>query len=250
MADACVGVFALLILACILGFFTWSASFRFVAKHQQGIHTRRGKIKRLVGPGKYYVWPLTDVFYTVDMRSQNLDASAMDLMTIDKQRLGMDVFMKIRVIEAEKALFGVTNYKDATCYSAIAVAGDVVSEMELEVALSSKTQIQSRVLHELSSEARRWGVEVDDVHVRFWEVDPGFCPACGQVCPPESKVCSRCGKKLVPVPSDLSERYRMAMGTESRAVGAHKIKMAYAPDNLNAPYEVEKGFRFWRKRRN
>lgn len=138
--------------------------FVVLQPYERGVLSRLGRVKGELGPGFHWCWPfhIDQVFHEhVTPRTTNL--AGLSTTTSDGYSIGFDAVVTWRISDIHKALFEVTDLKDAiadTCAGHIGTA------------LASATWDEVRtgaVVDNLTSICRKrgwkWGVEIQQVQL-------------------------------------------------------------------------------------
>ena len=141
-----------------------------IKPYEEGIYIFMGTFKRVLKPGLNFVSPVFREVIIVDERVQTLDVPKQEVITKDNSPTNVDAVIYIKVVDPQKAVFQVQNYKVATVLLAQTNLRAVIGDMELDEILSNRHTINMRLRDELDRATDPWGVKVDSVEIK--EVDP------------------------------------------------------------------------------
>ena len=167
-------IFIALIL--LRGFFT-------VPQSQAKVLERLGKFKRVAFGGLNVRIPFLDVFrivgyinrpehrkecglYCIDLREQIFDVHKQQVISKDNINLEVDTIIYYKVIQPEKAAYGITDLPKAIEQLALTNIRNEFGRMDLDEALGSRTQINSHLKGVLEEATSQWGVDILRVEVQ------------------------------------------------------------------------------------
>lgn len=152
------------------------SSFYTVNEWERGLKFKFGEFSgEVIEPGWHLKWPIANTISKFDVRIQTLDADAEKFVTVKKEEILVDNFVKWKIRDLQqfyKANLG-GNFKEAERKLASTVNSslrDEVAKKEIEeVVHSDRLDIMKVVQEKLYKEAEALGIEVVDV--RFKRVD-------------------------------------------------------------------------------
>ncbi|MCI0398715.1 MAG: paraslipin [Chloroflexi bacterium] len=102
----------------------------------------------------------------IDLREQVLDFPRQSVITSDNVVMEINAILYYRVIDPVKAIYQVANFADAIEKLTQTTLRNVVGEMTLDQTLSSRDQINARLLATLDVATNTWGVDVTRVELQ------------------------------------------------------------------------------------
>lgn len=246
MANADIALF--LMIATLVIIAVLRTGIKNIKPHEEGVYIRRGRFVRILEPGLNIVAPVFNEVIIVDRTPQTHQIGPHVLFTEDGKEVVCKIRVSLRVRDTQKAFFEVTNYRSALLHVVSNSAQKFVSGMKHEDVLSSRGVIESKILESASTAANGFGVVVNAVNLQIQGAVTLTCGTCGASNPAFNSYCSCCGNRTVIEPADNPRRHEAVQRTDGRSIGPHRIKVAWSPDNLSAPYEVDRGFGVWRRK--
>ena len=162
-----------LILLAILAVFVFIvavASIRIVQPYQKGVIERLGRFQRTVQPGLTLIVPFIDAIQKVDMREQVVDVPPQEVITKDNVVVTVDAIVYFEATDPVKLVYNVADFYNAATKLAQTNLRNVVGEMELDAALTSRDHINAKLREVLDDATDKWGVRV--VRVEIKRIDP------------------------------------------------------------------------------
>jgi regulator of protease activity HflC (stomatin/prohibitin superfamily) len=161
----------ILIAAIVVVLFVYvAAGVRIVRPYQRGIVERLGKYKETTEPGLRIIIPFIDKLTRVDMREQVVDVPPQEVITKDNVVVSVDAVVYHEATDAQRLVYNVANFMLAVTKLAQTNLRNVVGDMQLDEALTSRDTINHRLRDILDDATDKWGVRV--VRVEIQRIDP------------------------------------------------------------------------------
>ena len=85
-----------------------------IQPYEQALQIRLGQYIGRLNPGFRWVIPFITEVIKVDLRTQVMDVPQQEVITKDNSPTNVDAIVYVRVVDPEKSVFEVSNYKMAT----------------------------------------------------------------------------------------------------------------------------------------
>ncbi len=161
---------ALLVLLALFLFIVALAGIRVVRPHERGVVERLGRYQRTAVPGLTLIVPFIDSMRKVDMREQVVDVPPQEVITRDNVVVTVDAIVYFEATDPVKLTYNVADFYDAATKLAQTNLRNVIGEMELDQALTSRDVINAKLREVLDDATDKWGVRV--VRVEIKRIDP------------------------------------------------------------------------------
>jgi regulator of protease activity HflC (stomatin/prohibitin superfamily) len=162
-------VIVLITIALVL-FVYVAAGVKIVRPHQRGIVERLGKYKETVEPGLRIIIPMIENLRRVDMREQVVDIPPQEVITEDNVVVSVDAVLYYEPTDPQRLVYNVANFILAATKLAQTNLRNVVGDMQLDEALTSRDSINTTLRQILDDATDKWGVRV--VRVEIQRIDP------------------------------------------------------------------------------
>jgi len=143
---------------------------KIVSPYQNGVIERLGKYKQTAGPGLRLIVPLVDKLRKVDMREQVIDVPPQEVITQDNVTAAVDAVVYFEATDPQRLLYNVSNFMLAVTKLAQTNLRNVVGEMTLDEAFTSRERVNTTLREILDEATDKWGVRV--VRVEIQRIDP------------------------------------------------------------------------------
>ena len=156
------GLIALLVIGLYL-----LSSIKILREYERAVIFRLGRmLARPKGPGIILVfWPV-DTMLRVDLRQEALEVPPQDVITRDNVTLKVNAVITLRVIDPNRAVVQVSNYRYQTLQFAQTTLRSVLGEVELDELLAHRDKLNTRIQTILDQHTDPWGVKVMNVEVK------------------------------------------------------------------------------------
>jgi regulator of protease activity HflC (stomatin/prohibitin superfamily) len=122
---------------------------------------RLGKYSGTLGAGFHVLIPFLDVIrYKHNLKEIAIDIPEQVCITRDNVQVGIDGVLYLKVLDPERASYGITNYVFAITQLAQTTLRSEVGKIELDRTFEERTNINIAVVSELDKASEAWGVKV------------------------------------------------------------------------------------------
>jgi regulator of protease activity HflC (stomatin/prohibitin superfamily) len=153
-----------LIVLIVLGLVVLFVLFRTaVVVPQQSAYVveRLGRYHATLDAGFHILVPFVDVIrYRHSLKEQALDIPAQVCITRDNVQVGVDGVLYMKVLNPERASYGISNYVFAISQLAQTTLRSEVGKIDLDRTFEERTAINQQVVGELDKASDPWGVKV------------------------------------------------------------------------------------------
>jgi regulator of protease activity HflC (stomatin/prohibitin superfamily) len=144
--------------------------FRIIRPFETGLVERLGKFNRQASPGLNIVLPGLERIIIVDMREQVIDVPPQEVITKDNVTITVDAVIYYEPTDPKKLVYNVGDFIQAATKLAQTNLRNVVGDLELDAALTSRETINTQLKLILDEATDKWGTRV--VRVEIQRVDP------------------------------------------------------------------------------
>ena len=151
-------------------FIVVGAGLKIVSQYEKGLVERFGRYDRTVDPGLRWIWPFIERIRRVDMREQVVDVPPQEVITEDNVVVTVDAVVYYRATDPVKLRYNVANFILAATKLAQTNLRNIVGDMDLDEALTSREAINTQLRQVLDEATDVWGTQV--VRVEIQRIDP------------------------------------------------------------------------------
>jgi regulator of protease activity HflC (stomatin/prohibitin superfamily) len=165
--DALVFLLVILAVAAIL---VAAAGFRVVRPFEKGLIEFLGRYEKTVDSGLRWVIPFVKRITKVDMREQVVDVPPQEVITKDNVAVTVDAVIYYEPTDPVKLKYNVGNFILAVTKLAQTNLRNVVGDLDLDSALTSREIINAKLRQILDDATDKWGTRV--VRVEIQRIEP------------------------------------------------------------------------------
>ena len=159
-----------LVVVIVGAFIVIGAGLKIVSQFEKGLVERFGRYDRTVDPGLRWIWPFIERIRRVDMREQVVDVPPQEVITEDNVVVTVDAVVYYRATDPMKLRYNVANFILAATKLAQTNLRNIVGDMDLDEALTSREAINTQLRQVLDEATDVWGTQV--VRVEIQRIDP------------------------------------------------------------------------------
>lgn len=159
-----------LVVLLVFLFIIVAMGVRIVSPYEKAVVQRLGRFLRVAPSGLTVIIPFLDSLTKVDMREQLVDVPPQEVITKDNVVVTVDAIVYFEATDPVKLIYNVVDFHSAATKLAQTNLRNVVGEMELDEALTSRDKINLKLREVLDDATDKWGVRV--VRVEIKRIDP------------------------------------------------------------------------------
>ena len=167
--EAIIGSAFTLVLGIVLVYLI-SRAFKIIRPYEKGLVERLGKFSSERTAGLNVIIPGVDRLITVDMREQVIDVPPQEVITKDNVNITVDAVIYYEATDPQKLVYNVGDFITAATKLAQTNLRNVVGDLELDAALTSRETINTQLKSILDEATDKWGTRV--VRVEMQRIDP------------------------------------------------------------------------------
>ncbi len=143
---------------------------KIIRPYERGLVERLGKYRDTVEPGLRLIVPFIERIEKVDMRERVVDVPPQEVITSDNVVVSVDAVIYYEATDPQRLVYNVVNFYLAVSKLAQTNLRNVVGDMQLDEALTSRDTINTRLRDILDDATDKWGTRV--VRVEIQRIDP------------------------------------------------------------------------------
>jgi regulator of protease activity HflC (stomatin/prohibitin superfamily) len=154
------GLLALLILAFLVLIVVAKTAI-VVPQQSAYVVERLGRFHGILNAGFHVLLPFVDVIrYRHSLKETAIDIPAQVCITRDNVQVGVDGVLYLKVLNPERASYGISDYLFAITQLAQTTLRSEVGKIDLDRTFEERTNINTAVVSELDKASESWGVKV------------------------------------------------------------------------------------------
>ncbi|MDO8273042.1 MAG: stomatin-like protein [Gammaproteobacteria bacterium] len=140
---------------------TIAKTARIVPQRSNFVVERLGKYSRTLDSGFHLLIPFIDkVAYQHTLKEEVIDVDRQTCVTRDNIQVGINGVLYMQVVDAQKASYGINNYRHAASQLAQTTMRSVIGQTDLDKTFEERAKINEDVVKALDEAASPWGIKV------------------------------------------------------------------------------------------
>ena len=172
--EAVIALFVIVALALIV---IAAIGIRIVRPYERGLIEKLGRYERTVESGLRWILPFIQRMSKVDMRERVIDVPPQEVITKDNVVVTVDAVIFFEATDPVKLKYNVGNFQLAVTKLAQTNLRNVVGDLDLDAALTSRELINGKLRQILDDATDKWGTRVVRVEIQRIEPPPDVTEA-------------------------------------------------------------------------
>ncbi|MFP4459867.1 MAG: SPFH domain-containing protein [Candidatus Zixiibacteriota bacterium] len=161
------GIIAVAIIVFIFVIVTLFKTARVVPNKHAYIVERLGKYSKTLEAGFHILTPFIDkVAYKLILKEEAIDVPPQVCITRDNVSVEVDGILYIRVMDAEKAAYGINNYRFATTQLAMTTMRSEIGQLDLDKTFVERESINAEIVQAVDEASDPWGIKVTRYEIK------------------------------------------------------------------------------------
>ncbi len=152
-------------------------SLRILREYVRGVIFTLGRFTGIKGPGLVIVIPGIQKMERVDLRVQVMDVPSQDVISRDNVSVKVNAVVYFRVIDPEKAIIQVEEFRVATSQLAQTTLRSVLGQHDLDEMLAEREKLNDDIRLILDAQTDAWGIKVANVEIKHVDLDESMIRA-------------------------------------------------------------------------
>ena len=148
-----------------------AVSVKVLREYERGVVFLLGRFWKVKGPGLIIIVPLIQQMVRVDLRIVVLDVPTQDVISRDNVSVQVNAVVYYRVVDAQRAIIQVENFRVATSQLAQTTLRSVLGQHELDEMLAERERLNADVQRILDSQTDAWGIKVSNVELKHVDLN-------------------------------------------------------------------------------
>jgi regulator of protease activity HflC (stomatin/prohibitin superfamily) len=136
-------------------------SIKIIPAKTVAVVERLGKYASTLGAGFHVLVPFIDkVRYRQSLKEQAIDVPTQPCFTQDNVKVEVDGVLYFKVVDPNKASYGISDFRYATIQLAQTMMRSVIGKLELDRTFEEREQINGAILRNIDEATDPWGVKI------------------------------------------------------------------------------------------
>lgn len=167
MVDAgTIVVFVVIVVVALFIIIALAQSIKVVQQGYVGVVQRFGRyVQPVRPPGVTLIRPFIDRLVRVDMRETPRTGDRQEVITADNVAVAVNATIFSQVVDAQMALFAVSNYFVAIDQQARTTLRNAFGNVSLDQALSQRERINASMQEQMEQVTDKWGIRISRIEI-------------------------------------------------------------------------------------
>ena len=145
----------------------FSRIVRIVPEQETFIVERLGRFTRILGSGFHVLIPLLErVAYRQNLKEEAIDVPSQICITQDNVQVEVDGVLYLRVVDPQRASYGIDDYRFATTQLAQTTMRSEIGKINLERSFSEREVLNDAIVRSVDEASDPWGIKVTRYEIR------------------------------------------------------------------------------------
>lgn len=154
-----------------------ASAIRVLREYQRATIFTLGRFTGIKGPGLFILVPLIQQMVRVDLRTVVEDVPSQDVISRDNVSVKVNAVLYYRVVDPERAINQVENFREATSQLAQTTLRSVLGKHDLDEMLAERDKLNHDIQEILDVQTDDWGIKVSNVEIKHVDIDESMIRA-------------------------------------------------------------------------
>ncbi len=142
------------------------SAIKIAKEYERLVVFRLGRLIAMKGPGLVIIIPVIDRLLSISLRIVTLDVPTQEVITKDNVTASVNAVIYYRVVDPNRAVVNVENYRMATAQLAQTTLRSVAGQADLDELLSERDKLNQQIQKILDEATDAWGIKVTAVEIK------------------------------------------------------------------------------------
>jgi regulator of protease activity HflC (stomatin/prohibitin superfamily) len=157
-----------------------ASGLRIANQYQRAVVLRLGEYQAIRGPGLYWIIPLIEWQFTVDIRTVTAAVEQQETITKDNVPVKINAVVWYRIFDPTKAILEVRSVDNAVIQVALTTLRTGIGQYTLDDVLKEQDMVSTTIGEKIDSVTEPWGVKVERVEMKNVEIPESMQRAIAQ----------------------------------------------------------------------
>jgi regulator of protease activity HflC (stomatin/prohibitin superfamily) len=147
---------------------------RIAQEYERGVVFRLGRYSSVKGPGLYWIAPVFERVWTLDLRTRTVAVEQQETITRDSVTIKVNAVLWYRIFDPERAIVAVQRYGDAVYQLALTSLRNIIGQHVLDEVLKERDKINGTLKVIVDEATQPWGIHIEMVEMKDVEIPGGM----------------------------------------------------------------------------
>lgn len=156
------------------------SGLRIANQYQRAVILRLGRFQGIRGPGLYWIIPLVEWQFTMDIRTVTAAVEQQETITKDNVPVKINAVVWYRIFDPKKAILEVRAVDNAVIQVALTTLRTGIGQYTLDDVLKEQDTVSTTIGEKIDAVTEPWGVKVERVEMKNVEIPESMQRAIAQ----------------------------------------------------------------------
>jgi len=156
--------------AAVLAVLYLLLGIRIAQEFERGVVFRLGRFRWVKGPGIYWIAPIFDRQWRLDLRTRTVTVEQQETITRDSVTIKVNAVLWYRIVGPEQAIVAVQNYGAAVYQLALTSLRNIIGQHQLDEVLKERDRINGTLKTIVDQATMPWGIHIEMVEMKDVEI--------------------------------------------------------------------------------
>jgi regulator of protease activity HflC (stomatin/prohibitin superfamily) len=146
------------------------AGLRIANQYQRAVVFRLGRFQAVRGPGLYWIIPVVEWQFTVDIRTVTAAVEQQETITKDNVPVKINAVVWYRIFDPKRAILEVRSVDNAVIQVALTTLRTGIGQYTLDDVLKEQETVSTTIGQKIDTVTEPWGVKVERVEMKNVEI--------------------------------------------------------------------------------
>ena len=137
-----------------------------VFEFERGLHYRRGRFRRVLEPGQYWMIPLRSTIDKVDVRLRSVTVPGQEVLSSDSVTLKLSLAAQYEVSDPKTAHLRVESFADALYMELQLALRNIVGDATADELVEGRNELSKKLLEATQAKAQQLGLKLSLVSIK------------------------------------------------------------------------------------
>jgi regulator of protease activity HflC (stomatin/prohibitin superfamily) len=146
------------------------AGLRIANQYQRAVVLRLGRFQSIRGPGLYWIIPVIEWQFTIDIRTVTAAVEQQETITKDNVPVKINAVVWYRIFDPKRAILEVRSVDNAVIQVALTTLRTGIGQYTLDDVLKEQDTVSTTIGEKIDTVTEPWGVKVERVEMKNVEI--------------------------------------------------------------------------------
>ncbi|HEV2651918.1 MAG TPA: slipin family protein [Rhizomicrobium sp.] len=161
---------SILVIAAVAAVVYALLGIRIAQEYERGVVFRLGRYHGVRGPGLYWIAPLFERQWSLDLRTRTVAVEQQETITRDSVTIKVNAVLWYSIANPERAIVAVQNYGQAVYQLALTSLRNIIGQHVLDEVLKERDTINDTLRRIVDEATQPWGIHIEMVEMKDVEI--------------------------------------------------------------------------------